>query len=541
MRGDFMNFNAERYSYPSRRTLVYGTRGMTATAQPLAAQAGLDMMKAGGNAVDAAVAMAACLTVVEPASNGIGGDAFALVWTNGRLHGLNSSGFAPALADAESLKARGLGAMPLYGWDAVTVPGAPAAWAALNARFGSLPLEKLLEPAISYAENGFPVSPTVSYLWKKAFAVFSKKLKGEEFAPLFESFTLGGRAPEPGEIWRSPAQAATLRKIAETGARAFYTGELASCIDNFSKRFGGWLRADDLAAFAPEWTEPICADYRGYKVWEIPPNGQGIVALMALNILKNFKMDSRESAGSYHLQIEAVKLAFAEALAEVGDPRRMKKSVEELLSVEAAKRRAALINAERAGFPTAERQSSGGTVYMAAADGCGNMVSMIQSNYQGFGSGLCVPGTGITLHNRGNNFSLDPDSPNFLTPGSKPYHTIIPGFITKDGEAVGPFGVMGAFMQPQGHLQMIANMVDFALNPQEALDAPRWQWLDGKRVGLEHGVPNHIALELAAMGHEIRIDHDSSSYGRGQIIVRDRFGSLAGATEKRADGCVSAF
>ena len=536
-----MEFNAERYSYPSRRTLVYGGRGMTATTQPLAAQAGLDMIKAGGNAVDAAVAMAACLTVVEPTSNGIGGDAFALVWTKGRLHGLNSSGFAPAAADPEALRARGLTEMPLYGWDAVTVPGAPAAWAELNSRFGRLPLEQVMAPAVYYAENGFPLSPTVSYLWKKAFGVFRKKLKGEEFASLFDSFTLDGRAPEAGEIWRSPAQAQTLRRIAATGARDFYTGEIAASIDAFSKSCGGWLRADDLAAFTPEWTEPICADYRGYKIWEIPPNGQGIVALMALNILKRFNMTHRECAENYHLQIEAIKLAFAEALAEVGDPRRMKKSADELLSDELAARRAALLDLKQAGLPTSERQTSGGTVYLAAADGDGNMVSMIQSNYRGFGSGLCVPGTGITLHNRGNNFSLDPDSPNFLTPGAKPYHTIIPGFITKDSEAVGPFGVMGAFMQPQGHVQMIVNMTDFALNPQEALDAPRWQWLDGKRVGLEQGVPNHIARELAAMGHDIRIDCDPTSYGRGQIILRDSHGSLVGATEKRADGYIAVY
>ncbi|MEG1602692.1 MAG: gamma-glutamyltransferase family protein [Cloacibacillus sp.] len=536
-----MKFNAEKYSYPSRRTLVYGARGMTATTQPLAAQAGLEMLRRGGNAVDAAVAAAACLTVVEPTSNGIGGDAFALVWMKGELHGLNSSGFAPALADASALSARGLNKMPLYGWEAVTVPGAPGAWAELNARFGRLPLQEVLAPAVYYAENGFPVSPTVSLLWKKAFAEFKKNLKGAEFAPLFDSFTKEGRAPEPGELWRSPQQGQTLRKIAESGARSFYAGELAAAIDAYSRQYGGWLRAEDLAAFAPEWVKPICADYRGYKVWEIPPNGQGIVALMALNILKNFELTGRECARSYHLQIEAIKLAFAEAVAEVGDPRRMKKSVEAMISDELAARSAAMLDERRAGLPTSERQSSGGTVYLAAADDEGNMVSMIQSNYHGFGSGLCVPGTGITLHNRGNNFSLDPASPNFLTPGVKPYHTIIPGFITKNERAVGPFGVMGAFMQPQGHLQMIVNMVDFALNPQESLDAPRWQWLDGRRVGLEQGVDNHIARELSAMGHDIRVDHDCTSYGRGQMILRDEGGSLVGATEPRADGCVAVY
>ena len=535
-----MKMDALRYKYPSRRTLVYGSRGMVATTQPLAAQAGLDMLKRGGNAVDAAVAAAACLTVVEPTSNGIGGDAFALVWTRGRLHGLNSSGYAPALANAEELRGAGGGKMPLYGWHAVTVPGAPYAWAELNAKFGRLPLGELLEPAIHYARKGFPVSPTVSLLWKRAFAGFSKSLTGEEFAPLFECFTEGGKTPSAGQLWRCEAQARTLEKIAETNAAAFYTGELAEAIDRFSRDHHGWLRAEDLASFTPEWVEPICANYRGYDVWEIPPNGQGIVALMALNILKKFELAERECARSYHLQIEAIKLAFAEAIAEVGDPRCMRRSVGELLSEGFAEHGAALVDPSAAGLPTSRRQSSGGTVYLAAADGEGNMVSMIQSNYRGFGSGLCVPGTGIALHNRGNNFSLDPSSPNFLAPGRKPYHTIIPGFITRGNEPVGPFGVMGAFMQPQGHLQMVANMVDFELNPQEALDAPRWQWLEGRKVGLEQGVENHIIKELASMGHEVHADYDQTSYGRGQMIIRGG-GALIGATEPRADGYIAVY
>lgn len=514
---------------------------MTATTQPLAAQAGLDVIKMGGSAVDAAVAIAACLTVVEPTSNGIGGDSFALVWSGGKLHGLNSSGPAAALADAQVLRDKGCKEVPLYGWEPVDVPGAPAAWAELNRRFGRLSLKDVLAPAIYYAEHGFPVSPTVSMLWKKAFAGFAKKLRGEEFEPIFKSFTNGGRTPEAGEIWRNPDQAASLRKIAESGASAFYTGELAERLDEFSKRFGGWLRSEDLAAFSPEWVEPITASYKGYDIWEIPPNGQGITALMALNILKRFELPERECAASYHVQLEAMKLAFAEAAAEVADPRYMRRSAAELLSEEFAERRAALIDPRRAGEYTPEGGSKGGTVYLAAADGDGCMVSMIQSNYRGFGSGLCVPGTGITLHNRGNNFSLDPDSPNCLAPGKKPYHTIIPGFVTKDGKAVGPFGVMGAFMQPQGHVQVIANMFNFAMNPQEALDAPRWQWFSGKKVGLEHGVPLHVAQELAAMGHDVRIDHEFAPYGRGQIIMRDRSGALVGATEPRADGYVAVY
>ncbi len=536
-----MKYDPLSYRYPSRRTLVYGARGMVCASQPLAAQAGLDIIKKGGNAVDAAVATAACLTVVEPTSNGIGGDSFALVWSGGKLHGLNASGPAPALADAEALRARGCREVPEYGWEAVTVPGAPSAWAELNRRFGRLPLEEVIEPAARYAEEGFPVSPTVGKLWKSAFATFAKKLEGERFAHIFDTFTAGGRAPAPGEIWRCPQQAATLRAIAKSGARAFYEGGIAEAIDAFSKSCGGWLRASDLESFAPEWVEPVSANYKGFDIWEIPPNGQGITALMALNILKGFDLAERESAESYHLQIEAMKLAFAESAAEVADPRYMRRSVQELLSDDFARRRAALIDKKRAGEPAPECRKSGGTVYLAAADGEGCMISMIQSNYHGFGSGLCVPGTGVTLHNRANNFSLEPGSPNCLAPGKKPYHTIIPGFITRGGEAVGPFGVMGAFMQPQGHVQTVVNMTDFGLNPQEALDAPRWQWFRGRVVGLESSVAPHIAEKLAAMGHEVRFDFDRSSYGRGQIIQRLPSGALVGATEPRADGCAAAW
>lgn len=536
-----MKFDPLRYKYPSRRTLVYASRGMVATTQPLAAQAGVEAMRRGGNAVDAAVATAAALSVTEPVSNGIGGDAFAIVWSSGRLHGLNSSGWAPALTDAEKIRARYGGSMPLYGWETVTVPGAPAAWAALSAKFGRLPLTETIGPAIECAENGFPVSPTAALLWKRRIALMKKELRGEEFSHLFESFTNDGEAPKAGEIWRCRDQARTLEKIAATDAEAFYRGELAERIDKFSRESGGALRADDLAAYAPEWIEPISVNYNGCDVWEMPPNGQGITALMALNVLKRLRLGERDCTRSYHLQIEALKLAFAESLAEVADCRFMRKKLSEMLSEEFAARQAARIDEKSAGLFTSEGGASGGTVYLATADGEGNMVSMIQSNYIGFGSGLCVPGTGIALHGRGNNFSLDADHPNCIAPHKKPYHTIIPGFITKGGRAVGPFGVMGAFMQPQGHVQLIANMTDFALNPQEALDAPRFQWLSGKKVALEQGVPNHILNELADMGHEVRVDADGTSYGRGQAIIRSESGALAGATEPRADGYVAVF
>ena len=536
-----MKFDALRYQYASRRTVVYGTRGMVATGQPLAAQAGLEILKKGGNAVDAAIATAACLTVVEPTSNGIGGDAFALVWVDDKLHGLNASGFSPKASDLSVLTAAGLKEVPKFGWYPVTVPGAPSAWAALSEKFGRLPLTEALKPAINYAAEGYAVSPTMSRLWQKAYVNFSKECKGDEFKHWFDTFCPNGHPLRPGEVWSSPGHAETLSLIAESGAEAFYRGKLAEKIDAFAKQSSAWLCAEDLGSFHPEWVEPISVNYRGYDVWEIPPNGHGITALMALNILKAYDFHGvRESEETYHKQIEAIKLAFVDAMRHVADPRFMKFSARELLSEAYAAERRALIG-DKALDPTPGTPSRGGTVYLATADGEGNMVSMIQSNYMGFGSGLVVPGTGIALHNRGNNFSLDPKSPNCLGAEKKPYHTIIPGFLSKGGKAVGPFGVMGGFMQPQGHVQVVSNMVDFGMNPQEALDAPRWQWIKGKTILVEQNIPNHLALGLTTRGHDIQMQPDTGTFGRGEIIVRTEYGSLAGATEPRTDGCVAAW
>ncbi|MDR3354684.1 MAG: gamma-glutamyltransferase family protein [Synergistaceae bacterium] len=536
-----MNFNSLNYRYPSRRSVVFGSRGMVATGQPLAAQAGLDILKRGGNAVDAAIAAAACLTVVEPTSNGIGGDSFAIVWSGGRLHGLNASGVSPASADASSLISAGHRSVPNLGWYPVTVPGAPSAWAELSKKFGALPLTEVMRPAIAYASEGFPVSPNTAKLWAEACKKYSADCAGDEFKPWFETFCPEGRAPLPGEIWRSAGHSESLTAIAESGAEAFYRGILAERIDEFAKKHGAWLSGDDLAAYHPEWVDLISVNYRGYDVWEIPPNGHGISALMALNILSGWDFSgSREYGLTYHRLIESMKLAFVDVMRYVADPRFMELTPDELLSERyAALRRSAI--GDEAADPTPGNPQEGGTVYLCTADGCGNMVSMIQSNYMGFGSALVVPGTGIALHNRGSNFNLDPGSPNCLGPSKKPYHTIIPGFLTKDGDAVGPFGVMGGFMQPQGHVQVLTNMLDFGMNPQEALDAPRWQWTGGRTVEVEHGVPNHIAEELASRGHEIEIIGSSTTFGRGEIIVRTEHGTLAGATEPRTDGCVAAW
>lgn len=528
------------HPYPSARKPIYARNGMIATSQPLAAQAGRDILKKGGNAVDAAIATAACLTVVEPTSNGIGGDAFALVWMKGELHGLNASGPAPQAISIDKLRDAGHETMPKHGWTPVTVPGAPSAWAALSTRFGRLPLADVLQPAIDYAENGFPVSPILGALWKDAYDAF-KELKGWEFESWFDTFAPNGRAPHIGEMWASPDHAATLRSIAETNAEAFYRGELADKIDRFSKQYDGYLTADDLAAYEPEWVTPIKVNYRGYDVWEIPPNGQGLVALQALNLLKGFEFPAKERVDTVHRQIEAIKLGFADGTTYITDARHMTAKVEELLSDAYADERRRLIGGE-AVTPASGKPSQGGTVYLATADGDGNMVSFIQSNYQGFGSGLVVPGTGIALHNRGHNFSLDPSHDNALAPGKRPYHTIIPGFLTKGDEAVGPFGVMGAFMQPQGHVQVLMNTIDFHLNPQAALDAPRWKWIEGKTVEVEHAFPNALAAALADKGHDIRVALQPTGFGRGQIIWRDpASGVLVGGTEPRTDGSVAAW
>lgn len=535
-----MDYNLSSYPYPSRRRVIMARRGMVCTGQPLAAQAGLRMLLQGGNAVDAALATAICLTVVEPDCNGLGSDAFALVWIKNRLYGLNGSGPAPALLTRDKVLAAGYTEMPQRGWIPVTVPGAVSAWAELHRRFGRLPFAKLFEPAIEYARDGFPVSPIAGKLWKAAENTFAPYRDDPAFAGFFSTFLPTGSAPEVGETVAFPDHARTLERLAQTGGEAFYRGELADKIDQFSRATGGYLRKEDLAGYRAQWVDPIRTDYRGYDVWEIPPNGHGITALMALNIMKGFHLEERETLDSYHKQIEAMKLAFSDARHYVADPRFMHARVEDLLSQDYADQRRSLIG-DRALEPRWGKPFSGGTVYLCTADGEGNMVSFIQSNFRGFGSGMVIPGTGIALNDRGNNFSLDPSMDNCLAPGKKPYHTIIPGFLTKDGKAVGPFGVMGGFMQPQGHLQVILNTLDFHMNPQAALDAPRWQWIEGKKVEVEAQVDSAIIEGLRARGHEIVVKQDRSTFGRGQIIWRREDGTLVGATEGRTDGTVAAF
>jgi len=512
-----------------------GQRGAVATSQPLATLAGMEMFWAGGNAVDAAIAMAIALTVVEPTSNGIGSDAFALVW-DGKLHGLNASGNSPQCLTPEQLVYE---QFPATGWLSVTVPGAVSAWRCLWERWGKLPFEQLFAPAIRYASAGFPVSPVTAKAWKQAESVYLP-LTGLEFQPFKEVFFPLNRAPVAGEIWRSEAHAKTLQAIAQSGGESFYRGQLAEQLANFAASTGGLLTTADLAAHQADWVEPIATNYRQTTVWEMPPNTQGIAALIALNILEGFDLAKypRESPQSYHLQIEAMKLAFADTYRYIADSRFLEVPESLLLDkVYAAQRRQLIgetaIPLVQPGLP------KGGTVYLAASDQ-ELMVSFIQSNYMGFGSGILIPGTGIALHNRGVGFSLEAGHPNQVGPAKRPFHTIIPGFLTQNGQPLGPFGVMGGPMQPQGHLQVVVNQTDYGMNPQAALDAPRWKFVSGNTVILEQTVPQSVALALVNLGHNVQISADGGLFGKGQVILRQG-GVFVAGSEPRADGLALAW
>jgi len=537
-----MKMDLEQLAWAGRNQPVFAMNGMVATSQPLAAQAGLSILRNGGNAVDAAIATAAALTVVEPCSTSIGGDAFALVWDGETLHGLNGSGRAPSGLTIEEVKRRGYDAIPDYGWLPVTVPGVPATWRDLHKRLGKLPFEQVLAPAIAYAENGFPVSPVTSRGWCKQVEHHRTSQKGPEFAHFLDLYAPGGNMPGVGDIWQSANKARTLRRIAESYADAFYTDDIAEKIVEFAKASEGYITADDLANHTSTWVEPISANYRGYDVWEIPPNGQGIAALVALNILEGFDFGpiDRHSVEGYHLQIEAMKLAFIDAHRYVGDPEKVEVPVDGMLSKTYAATRRELIG-EQALDPEPGDPPHSDTVYLCAADGDGMMVSFIQSAYKGFGSQVVVPELGFSFQNRGKGFTLDPDHPNALAPGKRPFHTIIPGFLTRDGAPIGPFGVMGGFMQPQGHVQMMVNTIDYAMDPQTSIDQPRWQWDTGRKVMLESTVDPAIVEGLRQRGHEIDVKDDLSAFGRGQIIWRLDSGALVGGSESRADGQVAAY
>ena len=490
------------------------------------------MLAQGGTAVDAAIATAITLTLVEPVSNGIGSDAFAIVWDGRELHGLNASGRSPAAWTPEYFGGKGV---PARGWNSVTVPGAVSAWVELHAKFGKLPFEMLFEPAISYGRNGFLVSPTVAEQWAAQVPLFKTQ---PGFA---DAFMPGGRAPKPGELFTFPDHAATLEKIATTNGEAFYRGELSAQLEAHAAANGGVMRASDLAAHRADWVGTISGTYRGYTIHEIPPNGQGIVALIALGILEQFDMSTlpADSADSVHLQIEALKLAFADAQAYVADIEHMPVRPERLLDKEYLKQRATLIDRKRA-KPADAGTPNGGTVYLTAADASGMMVSMIQSNYMGFGSGVVVGKTGISLQNRGANFAVAQSHPNQVGPNKRPYHTIIPGFVTKDGAPVMSFGVMGGSMQPQGHVQVLVRIADHGQNPQAACDGPRFRWVHGVEVSCENGFPQSTLDELRQRGHDLVAVDDYNQFGSCQAIWRLDGGYFA-ASDPRRDGQAAAF
>ena len=518
-----------QFPYSSQRMPVLA-RNCVATSQPLAAQAGLRMMLKGGNAVDAILASAISLTVLEPTSNGIGSDAFCILWDGKKLHGLNASGRSPAGWSFERFKGRP--AMPQRGWESVTVPGCVSAWRELSEKFGKLSFADLFEPAIKYAAEGYMVSPTIARLWASgAHELHSQPGFADAFMPR-------GRAPEPGERFSFPAQAKTLQRIAETKGEAFYKGELGEKIAAFAKQHDAALTLDDLASHQNEWIEPIAMDYRGYTLHELPPNGQGIAALIALGILENFDVAAYpvDSVDSLHLQIEAVKLAFADTYEHVSDLATMRLKPSELLDKTYLKQRAKLIDMKKSRDPAYGAPGKSGTVYLTAADESGMMVSYIQSNYAGFGSGVVVPGTGISLQNRGYGFTVKPNHVNVVAPRKRPFHTIIPGFVTRNGQPLMSFGVMGGSMQAQGHTQIMTRLVDYHQNPQAASDAPRWRVDTGLKVGIEYGMSVDVVDALRTRGHDVaQADRWSTDFGRAQLIHRMEDGYCA-ASEHRTDG-----
>jgi gamma-glutamyltranspeptidase / glutathione hydrolase len=523
------------FPYWSQRMPVLAAN-VVATSQPLAAQAGLRMLLKGGNAADAIVATAITLTVVEPVMNGIGSDAFALLWDGTTLHGLNASGHSPAAWTPERFA--GLERMPTTGWDTVTVPGVVSAWAALSARFGKLAFADLFGPAIEYARDGFLVSPTVARQWAGQIDKFRAE---PGFA---EAFMPGGRAPRAGERFRLPEQARTLQEIADTRGESFYRGALAERIAAASAAQGGVLTRADLSAHQPDWVQPISHDYRGHRLHEIPPNGQGIAALMALGMLEHFDLASLapDSPESQHLQLEAMKVAFADLYRYVSDPRHMRVAVGDLLDPGYLKKRSALIDRRRAQAFGHGSPPASGTVYLTAADASGMMISYIQSNYSGFGSGIVVPDTGIALQNRGSCFSLEPGHPNQVGPRKRPFHTIIPAFATRQNAASMSFGVMGADMQAQGHVQMMVRTTDYGQNVQAAADAPRWKVMPDQSVIVESHMPAATVAALAGMGHRIRqTERWSLEYGSAQLIHRLEDGGYLAASEPRRDGQAVGF
>ncbi len=536
------------------RSEVYAPHAMAATSHPLATQIALQTMREGGSAVDAAIAANAALGLMEPTGNGIGGDLFAIVWDpkTKQLYGYNGSGRSPKALTLEEFERRGLQDIPPHGPLPVTVPGTVDAWFALHAKFGRRTMAQNLAPTIEYARNGHPVHEVIAYYWNRSVPVLSK------WPGFKEQFTIDGRAPRRGETWRNPNLANTLEKIARGGRDAFYTGEVARTIDAYFKANDGFLRYEDLAAHRGEWVDPVSTNYRGYDVWELPPNGQGIAALQILNLLEPYDLKSYGfgSPEHVHLFVEAKKLAFADRAASYADPRFYRTPVARLISKGYAKERGALISMDRA-MKAAEpgiipELNEGDTIYLTTADKDGMMVSLIQSNYRGMGSGMAPPGLGFIFQDRGEQFVLKRGHANSFAPGKRPFHTIIPAFVTKDGKPWLSYGVMGGAMQPQGHVQILLNMIDFGMNLQEAGDAPRIQhdgstdpagqataMSDGGEVDLESGFPIETIRALMRKGHSVRFA--DGPYGGYQAIMVNPDGGYVGASESRKDGMAAGY
>jgi gamma-glutamyltranspeptidase/glutathione hydrolase len=539
------------------RSEVIAQHGIAATAQPLATQVAIDILKKGGSAVDAAIAANAALGLMEPISCGVGGDLFAIVWDaqTQKLYGINGSGRSPKGLSYDQMKAEleklGTKTIPKFGVLPINVPGTVDAWFELHNRFGKLPMNEDLAPAIQYAEEGFPVTEVIAYYWGRNVAILAKQP-----GAILQTYTVDGKPPEKGQIFRNPDLAHTYRLLAEKGRDAFYNGEIAEKIDHFFRANGGYLRKEDFASHHSEWVNPISTNYRGYEVYELPPNTQGITTLEMLNILEGFDLKSMgfASPDELHVMIEVKKLAFEDRARSYGDPAFVNPPVDKLISKEYAADRRKLIDMQHAAKryeAGTEKLAHGDTTYFCVSDNEGNMISIIQSNYRGMGSGIVVPGLGFGFQDRGELFSMESGHPNVYAPGKRPFHTIIPGFVMKDGKPWLAFGVMGGDMQPQGHVQVLTNLIDFGMNLQEAGDAARWHhegsseptgesMTDGGYVDLESGIPYGSARELMHRGHRVRFD--LGGYGGYQAIMRDpQTGVYYGASESRKDGAAEGY
>jgi gamma-glutamyltranspeptidase / glutathione hydrolase len=540
----FETSRLERAGFAARRSVVMARDGMVASSQPLAVEAGVGILKRGGNAIDAAIATALTLGVVEPMSTGIGGDAFFLYRraADGRIYGVNGSGRCPRGLTLEELQRRGIQGIPQNGLASVTVPGAIDAFVEVQQRHGNLTLAEVLEPAIHYASEGFPVSEIIASQWQGAVSLLSR------YPTSAKNYLINGKAPQAGAVHRQPNLARTLKLLASEGRDAFYRGQIARQIVQFSQENGGFFTLEDFAGHTTEWVEPISADYRGYTILELPPNGQGITALIALNILEGFDLPAMAygSAPYYHLLIEATKQAFADRDQYVADPLFADLPVEGLLSKEYAKARRREIDRQRAGdYVAGSPLPFGNTVYVSCVDRERNVVSLIHSLFTAFGSGVVAGDTGICLQNRGAGFVDDPQHPNALAPGKRPLHTIIPAMILKDGRPWLSFGVMGGDVQPQGHLQVAINLIDFRMNVQEALEAPRYRLMGGKLVALERAIPHEVRHDLERLGHELLPYGEippGTPYGGGQaILIDEEHGVLQGGSDHRKDGCAIGY